>query len=98
MNIATLTRLQLTKLFLALVSGVALSLFLYSPVNALSGSDFNPGRIIDDAVFFDYTTMTQAEIQSFLENKMQTCDEQGNEERHPENIFITFFFHGLTII
>jgi len=36
--------------------------------DALSGSDFNAGNIIDDAVFYDKGTMTVTQIQSFLED------------------------------
>lgn len=34
---------------------------------------FNPGNIISDAVFTDRSTMTEAQIQSFLESKVQRC-------------------------
>ncbi len=36
-------------------------------------TQFRPGRIITDAVFFDSTTMTEAQIQSFLESKVPSC-------------------------
>lgn len=35
---------------------------------------FDPGNIIDDAVFFNSATMTEAEIQSFLEARVPRCD------------------------
>lgn len=37
-------------------------------------SAFNPGHIISDAVFFNSGTMTEAQIQSFLESKVRNCD------------------------
>ncbi len=40
---------------------------------ALSGSEFNPGLIISDALFFDANAMTQAEIQSFLTRMVGSC-------------------------
>lgn len=43
------------------------------PANAASGSDFNPGMIISDAVFYNGRTMTAAQIQSFLNLKVPTC-------------------------
>ncbi len=39
------------------------------PAQALSGSDFQPGYIIDDSQFYDANGMTQAQIQAFLESK-----------------------------
>lgn len=36
-------------------------------------SKFNPGNIISDAVFFNSNTMTEAQIQAFLESKVPTC-------------------------
>ncbi|MBM7830021.1 uncharacterized protein with LGFP repeats [Agromyces cerinus] len=41
--------------------------------NAANGSDFNPGMIITDAVFYDSGTMTVAQIQSFLNARVPTC-------------------------
>ncbi|WP_375406252.1 LGFP repeat-containing protein [uncultured Amnibacterium sp.] len=35
--------------------------------------DFNPANIIDDAVMFNGTTMTAAEIQTFLNSKQPSC-------------------------
>ena len=40
---------------------------------AVSGSDFNPGAIISDALFYDNAAMTQAEIQSFLNARIGSC-------------------------
>ncbi len=36
-------------------------------------SQFRPGQIISDAVFFDSTTMTEGQIQSFLESRVASC-------------------------
>ena len=36
-------------------------------------SKFNPGHIISDAVFFNKGTMTEAQIQAFLESKVRSC-------------------------
>jgi hypothetical protein len=36
-----------------------------SSTNALSGSEFNAGRIVDDAVFFNSNSMSVSDIQTF---------------------------------
>src|SRR5680860_1840612 len=43
------------------------------PAEAASGSDFNPGRIISDAIFYDGTTLTVSQIQSFMNAKVPSC-------------------------
>jgi hypothetical protein len=40
---------------------------------ALSGSDFQPGSIISDAMFYDTATMTSAQIQGFLASEEPSC-------------------------
>ena len=40
---------------------------------AVSGSQFDPGSIIDDGLFYDANAMSQAEIQSFLNAKIGSC-------------------------
>lgn len=42
-------------------------------VQAADLSKFQPGNIISDAVFFNKGTMTEAQIQSFLQAKVPTC-------------------------
>ena len=46
---------------------------------ALSGSDFNAGRIIDDAVFYNSSSMTVGQMQQFLNSKVPTCDTNGTK-------------------
>lgn len=43
----------------------------------VSGSSWQAGRIIDDALFYDNNSMTVAEIQGFLNQRVSTCDTQG---------------------
>lgn len=62
----------------ALIALVA-NFFSINPASALSGSEFQPGRIIDDAVFYDGTAMTAAEIQNFLNAKAPSCDTWGQQ-------------------
>jgi putative cell wall-binding protein len=40
---------------------------------AVSGSDFDPGYIISDDLFYDSAAMSVPEIQSFLDSKIGTC-------------------------
>jgi hypothetical protein len=46
--------------------------------DALTGSQFNPGRIIDDSVFYNKSTMSASQIQSFLNSKVPVCDTNGS--------------------
>ncbi len=48
----------------------------YSPTNALVGSAFNPGNIIDDGVFYNPTTMSVTQIQSFLEDMLNNAGQK----------------------
>lgn len=43
------------------------------PVKAADLSQFRPGNIVSDAVFFDRNTMTEAQIQAYLEQKVPRC-------------------------
>ena len=50
-----------------------------SRVDALSGSQFQAGRIIDDGVFYNSSAMTAGQIQTFLNSKLPTCDTNGTQ-------------------
>lgn len=63
----------LLTLSMVAVGLTALS-FAAPKAQALSGSSFNPGRIIDDSVFFDKNSMSVGEIQNFLYAKSGPCD------------------------
>jgi hypothetical protein len=52
--------------------------FGVQPAEAAVGSQFNAGRIIDDAVFFNNGAMTANQIQDFLNQEVPTCDNAGN--------------------
>ena len=66
-----------------LYGAVFIALFSFSligqfgQINALSGSDFQAGRIIDDSKFFSGPTMSIVDIQAFLNAKVPTCDTMG---------------------
>ncbi|WP_251453261.1 SH3 domain-containing protein [Microbacterium sp. Marseille-Q6648] len=42
-------------------------------VKAADLSKFNPGNIVSDAVFFNKSTMSEAQIQAFLEKRVPSC-------------------------
>lgn len=44
-----------------------------APATAVSGSDFTPGMLITDSLFFDGDAMTVAEVQRFLDEKGRNC-------------------------
>ena len=68
--------------FLALAMSALLGLIGVSAIeatntnnsaNAADASRFDPGLIISDSVFYDFGTMTVADIQRFLESKVPVC-------------------------
>ncbi len=73
------------KAFLLLFIVFYLGITLYLPIakvdtaSAVNGSSFNPGRIIDDAIFFNPASMTKQDIQAFLASKNPTCDVNGTK-------------------
>ncbi|MCX6727361.1 MAG: hypothetical protein NTX11_00920 [Candidatus Saccharibacteria bacterium] len=62
-----------------LVSFIGYNIAFNHRVSALSGSDFNAGRIIDDTVMFDGNAMNATEVQQFLNAKVPTCDDNGTQ-------------------
>ncbi len=52
---------------------------LPTKVSALSGSEFQAGRIMDDSVFFNGNTINVQQIQEFLNAKVPTCDTNGTQ-------------------
>jgi hypothetical protein len=69
------------KLSLLIFVFIALSVGVLSTnkVSALSGSEFQAGRIIDDSIFYNGTAMGAQEIQNFLNAKVPTCDTNGSQ-------------------
>lgn len=45
--------------------------------SAAQAKDFNPGRIIDDFVFYNSSSMSVSQIQNFLNSKVPSCDTNG---------------------
>ncbi|MEN9715664.1 MAG: hypothetical protein RJA35_1131 [Actinomycetota bacterium] len=62
----------ITTVVLALSGVVGLSL-PPQQAKALSGSMFDPGLIIGDSVFYDFGTMTDTDIQKFLDQQVPKC-------------------------
>ncbi len=44
-----------------------------------SATSYQAGRIIDDAIFTNYNSMSVAQIQDFLNSKVTNCDTQGTQ-------------------
>ena len=55
------------------VTSVLLSTITAQPAAAADLANFNPGFIVSDAVFYDSTSMTAAQIQTFLQDKGASC-------------------------
>lgn len=66
-----------TVLLVFVVSIFAASILSAQKLDALSGSDFKPGRIIDDVLFYNGNSMTSTQIQEFLNAKVLVCDTNG---------------------
>ncbi len=66
-------------MIVALVAIAGLSFLAITPTaQAVSARDFNPGRIIDDAVFYNKSAMGNAQaVQDFLNTHVPACDTWG---------------------
>ncbi|MDZ7744502.1 MAG: hypothetical protein U5K77_01950 [Candidatus Saccharibacteria bacterium] len=72
--------LSITLLTVLVLSGIFTTLQT-TPTSALSGSQFNPERIMDDTVFFRAGDLTVSQIQTFLNSKVPVCDTDGEKSR-----------------
>jgi hypothetical protein len=67
-------------LFILVLSSTVLAGGLVAPkAEAISGSNFNAGRIMDDGIFFNGNTMSANDIQAFLNSKVPSCDTNGSQ-------------------
>ncbi len=66
---------RLTKSVVAVLVALLTSFGLtaITPATALDGKTFDPGLIISDSVFFDFGSMSAAEIQRFLDSQVPVC-------------------------
>lgn len=68
------------KILLSIILSFAMLLApMTQETNALSGNQFKPGRIMDDAIFFSPAGMSSAQIQHFLNSKVPACDTNGDK-------------------
>jgi hypothetical protein len=77
------TRIFKTGFILTLIAVLLTSVIAtVMPTNAsaLSGGQFNAGRIIDDSVFYNGGTMSWQSIQAFLNSKVPNCDTNGTQQ------------------
>lgn len=65
--------------FASILSALSLTAVNSSQARALTGADWNAGNIIADSVFYDNTSMSVGDIQSYLNNKVPTCDTNGTQ-------------------
>lgn len=56
-----------------------LSTIFTSKASALSGANFNAGRIMDDGIFYNPHSMSTQQIQNFLNAKVPVCDTNGQK-------------------
>lgn len=62
-----------------LMVGSVLAGALPQSAQAVSGSDWRAGRIIDDSIFYNKNAMSVDQIQQFLNAKMPVCDTNGSQ-------------------
>jgi len=73
-------KIRFTLILTSMIAILGFSLLVnIQSASALSGSEFNAGRIIDDATFFNGSSMNTTDIQSFLNAKLPKCDTWGNQ-------------------
>jgi hypothetical protein len=63
--------LKIKLIGIVVLSFLAIALFIPRPASAAS---FDAGRIIDDSVFTNKSSMSVGDIQNFLNSKVPTCD------------------------
>ncbi len=69
-----------------ILSWLPLTALINSPkAAAVSASDWNPARIIDDSVFFNWQSMSTQDIQNFLNAKMPVCSTNHTKSSNPDD-------------
>ncbi len=71
--------IKLRLLLLTLLLATAGAAVLPSKTSALSGGEFQSGRIMDDSVFFNGNALNTGDIQAFLNAKVPVCDTNGSQ-------------------
>ncbi len=76
----SLRLLPLTRFIIPVILGLGLllsfafTLFMSGSASAVTAADWNPGRIIDDQIFYNKDAMSVFQIQAFLNAKVPNCD------------------------
>lgn len=80
-NNSTILKLAMVGI-VAMAGGFLLTSLMASKgeTQALSATEFQPGRIIDDSVFYNPNTMTAAEIDAFIDSHNPACDMWGTQK------------------
>lgn len=71
------------KAFFLVFALLGTAIALAPQTSAASG--FNAGRIIDDSVFTNKSSMSVSDIQSFLNSKVAACDTSGSQQSEMNN-------------
>ncbi len=66
-------------LALALATSLSVSSIAGNSVHAADASKFNAGNIIDDVVFYNDSSLSSSQIQTFLNSKNPNCDTDGTQ-------------------
>lgn len=64
---------------ISLMFAVSISFIMSRNVDAVSAADWQAGRIIDDSLFYNGSTMSVDEIQQFLNTRVPSCDTWGTK-------------------
>ena len=80
-NNSTILKLAMVGI-VAMAGGFLLTSLMASKgeTQALSATEFQPGRIIDDSIFYNPNTMTAAEIDAFIDSHNPACDMWGTQK------------------
>lgn len=74
-----LTRRSLLASVTLVALASSLSVLIFAPTSSAAVTGFNPGKIIDDSVFANKSSMTATQIQLFLNSKVPNCDTYGTK-------------------
>lgn len=66
--------MKLLKLIVITLGIIIAPVFVVSNVNAISGPEFQAGKIIDDGMFFNGNGLDAGQVQAFLNAKVPVCD------------------------
>jgi len=70
---------KLLLIVLVACTAACMQLFMGSTSFAVNTADFDPGRIIDDGIFYNKDSMSLNDIQAFLNAHVPTCDTWGTQ-------------------